>query len=72
MIQALCYLLEVLLTPQNTPPDCPKEWYELYFVFAAVWAFGGSMYEDQVRVYVLTYVYTVTLNAGTYVRMCVQ
>jgi dynein heavy chain len=47
MIQALCYLLEVLLTPQNTPPDCPKEWYELYFVFAAVWAFGGSMYEDQ-------------------------
>ena len=49
MIQALCYLLEVLLTPQNTPPDCPKEWYELYFVFAAVWAFGGSMYEDQVR-----------------------
>lgn len=48
MIQTLCYLLEALLTPANTPPDCPKEWYELYFVFAAVWAFGGSMYEDQV------------------------
>lgn len=50
MIQTLCYLLETLLTPANTPPDCPKEWYELYFVFAAVWAFGGSMYEDQVCV----------------------
>ena len=48
MIQTLCYLLEAMLTPANTPPDCPKEWYELYFVFAAVWAFGGSMYEDQV------------------------
>ena len=48
MIQSLCYLLEVLLTPENTPPDCPKELYELYFVFAAIWAFGGSMFQDQV------------------------
>ncbi|CAH1258196.1 DNAH17 [Branchiostoma lanceolatum] len=47
MVQMLCYLLEVLLTPQNTPPDCPKELYELYFVFAAAWAFGGSMFQDQ-------------------------
>ncbi len=47
MIQMLCYLLEVLLTPQNTPPDCPKDLYELYFVFAAIWAFGGSMFQDQ-------------------------
>ena len=50
MIQTLCYLLEVLLTPENTPLDCPKEWYELYFVFAAVWAFGGAMFQDQVSV----------------------
>ena len=49
MLQMLCYLLEVLLTPENTPPDCPKEHYELYFVFAAVWAFGGAMFQDQVR-----------------------
>ena len=48
MIQTLCYLLEALLTPENTPPDCSKELYELYFVFAAVWAFGGSMFQDQV------------------------
>ena len=49
MVQSLCYLLEVLLTPENTPPDSPKEHYELYFVFASIWAFGGSMFQDQVR-----------------------
>ncbi|CAK8676513.1 unnamed protein product [Clavelina lepadiformis] len=47
MIQMLCYLLEVLLTPENTPPDCPKDLYELYFVFACIWAFGGAMFQDQ-------------------------
>ncbi|XP_068120654.1 dynein axonemal heavy chain 9 isoform X2 [Hyperolius riggenbachi] len=47
MVQMLCYLLECLLTKENTPPDCPKELYELYFVFAAVWAFGGAMFQDQ-------------------------
>ncbi|NWT02283.1 DYH9 protein, partial [Mionectes macconnelli] len=47
MVQMLCYLLECLLTEENTPCDCPKELYELYFVFAAVWAFGGSMFQDQ-------------------------
>ncbi|XP_027763088.1 dynein heavy chain 9, axonemal-like [Empidonax traillii] len=47
MVQTLCYLLECLLTEENTPSDCPKELYELYFVFAAVWAFGGSMFQDQ-------------------------
>lgn len=47
-IQMLCYLLECLLTPENTPPDCPKELYELYFVFACVWAFGGVTFQDQV------------------------
>ena len=48
MIQTLCYLLETLLTLEHTPPDTAKEIYELYFVFAAVWAFGGSMFQDQV------------------------
>jgi len=28
--------------------DCPKEWYEIYFVFACVWAFGAAMFQDQV------------------------
>uniref|UniRef100_A0A665X1X3 Dynein, axonemal, heavy chain 9 n=1 Tax=Echeneis naucrates TaxID=173247 RepID=A0A665X1X3_ECHNA len=48
MVQMLCYLLECLLTPENTPPDSAKELYELYFVFAAIWAFGGAMFQDQV------------------------
>lgn len=52
-VQMLCYLLEVSLTPSNTPPDCPRELYELYFVFACVWAFGGAMFQDQVRAYQL-------------------
>lgn len=41
-------MLECLLTPENTPPDCAKELYELYFVFAAVWAFGGCLFQDQI------------------------
>ena len=49
MVQTLCYLLEALLTPANTPPDTAKEVYELYFVFAAIWAFGGFFFKDQVR-----------------------
>lgn len=48
-VQMLCYLLECLLTAENTPPDCPKELYELYFVFASVWAFGGVTFQDQVK-----------------------
>uniref|UniRef100_A0A668AEI7 Dynein axonemal heavy chain 17 n=1 Tax=Myripristis murdjan TaxID=586833 RepID=A0A668AEI7_9TELE len=47
VVQMLCYLLECLLTPENTPPDCAKELYELYFVFAAIWAFGGALFQDQ-------------------------
>jgi dynein heavy chain len=48
MIQTLCYLLETLLTPDNTPPDTAKDIYELYFVFATIWAFGGFLFKDEV------------------------
>ena len=48
-LQMLCYLLECILTEENTPADCPKELYEIYFVFCCVWAFGGCLYQDQVR-----------------------
>lgn len=48
MVQNLLYFMECLLTPENTPPDSPKELYELYFVFACVWAFGAAMFQDQV------------------------
>ncbi|XP_032178864.1 dynein heavy chain 9, axonemal isoform X1 [Mustela erminea] len=47
MVQMLCHLLECLLTEEDIPADSPKETYELYFVFAAIWAFGGAMVQDQ-------------------------
>ncbi|KYO41015.1 hypothetical protein Y1Q_0014129 [Alligator mississippiensis] len=47
VIQTLLYLLECLLTPASAPPDSPKELYELYFVFACFWSFGGAMFQDQ-------------------------
>ncbi|KAF5277248.1 hypothetical protein FQR65_LT00356 [Abscondita terminalis] len=50
-IQMLCHLLDCLLTPTNTPPECPKEWYELYFVFSCVWAFGSAMFQEQTTDY---------------------
>lgn len=46
--QTILHLLECLLTEKNAPPDSPKELYELYFVFACFWAFGGAMFQDQV------------------------
>ena len=46
-IQMLCCLLECLLISSNTPQDCPKDWHEVYFVFACVWAFGSAMFQDQ-------------------------
>ncbi|CAF2140297.1 unnamed protein product [Rotaria magnacalcarata] len=47
-IHMLCRLLECMLTATNTPPDCPKELYELYFAFACVWAFGSALFQDQI------------------------
>ncbi|XP_066570660.1 dynein axonemal heavy chain 11 [Amia ocellicauda] len=47
MVQTLCSLLDCLLTPKNVPPDSPRELYEIYFVFASIWAFGGAVYQDQ-------------------------
>ncbi|XP_004592923.2 dynein axonemal heavy chain 17 [Ochotona princeps] len=47
IVQTILYLLECLLTERTAPPDSPKELYELYFVFACLWAFGGAMFQDQ-------------------------
>ncbi|XP_006154552.1 dynein heavy chain 11, axonemal [Tupaia chinensis] len=47
LVQTLCVLLECLLTPENVPSDSPKEIYEVYFVFACIWAFGGTLLQDQ-------------------------
>ncbi|XP_025270513.1 dynein beta chain, ciliary [Camponotus floridanus] len=46
-LEMLCHLLDCFLTKDNVPPDCPKEWYELYFAFACIWAFGSAMFRDQ-------------------------
>uniref|UniRef100_A0A6I8NYC7 Dynein axonemal heavy chain 11 n=1 Tax=Ornithorhynchus anatinus TaxID=9258 RepID=A0A6I8NYC7_ORNAN len=51
MVQSLCSLLDCLLTPENVPSDSPREVYELYFVFACVWAFGGALFQDQLSDY---------------------
>ncbi|XP_061694561.1 dynein axonemal heavy chain 11 [Syngnathoides biaculeatus] len=51
LVQTLCSLLDCLLTDNNTPPDSPRELYEIYFVFACVWAFGGPLFHDHLRDY---------------------
>jgi len=49
----LCHLLECLLVPENCPPDCSKELYEQYFVWACIWAMGASLFQDQVNIFFL-------------------
>ncbi|KAM6210848.1 LOW QUALITY PROTEIN: dynein axonemal heavy chain 11 [Sarcoramphus papa] len=49
MVQTLRSLLDCLLTPENVPMDCPRELYEMYFVFACIWAFGGALAQDQLN-----------------------
>ncbi|XP_063306953.1 dynein axonemal heavy chain 11 [Pelobates fuscus] len=51
MVQTLCSLLDCLLIPENVPPDSSRELYELYFVFACIWAFGGALHRDQLTDY---------------------
>nr|XP_036878224.1 dynein heavy chain 11, axonemal [Manis javanica] len=51
LVQTICALLECLLTPENVPSDSPKEVYEVYFVFACIWAFGGTLQQDQLSVH---------------------
>lgn len=48
-VQMLCHLLEAHLTPANIPlnADNLKETFEIYFVFCAIWAFGGALFQDQ-------------------------
>lgn len=48
MLQMTCHLLDCLLTPQNVPNECPKDWYEIYFAFAILWGFGSALFQDQI------------------------
>ena len=45
-IQLLCAFLEALIIPTNIPPDSPREVYEVYFVFACIWAYGSALFHD--------------------------
>eukprot|EP00698_Gefionella_okellyi_P005145 TRINITY_DN1471_c0_g1_i4.p1 TRINITY_DN1471_c0_g1~~TRINITY_DN1471_c0_g1_i4.p1 ORF type:complete len:2448 (+),score=753.76 TRINITY_DN1471_c0_g1_i4:538-7881(+) len=47
MVQTLCNILQGLLVPANIPKEKEGDMllYEQYFVFAAVWAFGGALAE---------------------------
>ncbi|RVE68725.1 hypothetical protein OJAV_G00094270 [Oryzias javanicus] len=47
LIQMLCHLLECLLSLVTTPDNCSQEQHESYFVFAAIWAFGGALSREQ-------------------------
>ncbi|KAK0086060.1 hypothetical protein PV325_003945 [Microctonus aethiopoides] len=54
-VEMLCHLLHCLLKPELTTNDFTKDHYELYFVFAAVWAFGSAMFQDQTIDYRVEY-----------------
>lgn len=47
-LQLTCFLLDSMMTPQNVPHDCPKDWYEIYFVFSVIWGFGSGLFQDQI------------------------
>lgn len=47
LVQMTCNLLDCLLTSDNLPANSPKEWYEIYFIFAVIWGFGSCLHEDQ-------------------------
>jgi len=46
-VELLCHLLDCIITPESVPYDAPKEWYEIYFVFCCIWAYGSATYQDQ-------------------------
>lgn len=52
MIQMTCHLLDYLLSasavPSTTDVGGAKEWQEIYFVFAIIWGFGSTFYQDQI------------------------
>jgi dynein heavy chain len=49
MVQVICRILEGVLNPESCPPNAenPKDIYEAYFQFAAVWAIGGAFGSDK-------------------------
>ena len=50
LIQTLCGLLDALLPQDQKASELNKEEYEIFFHFACIWAFGGPLLQDQVRI----------------------
>ena len=50
IIHTLCSLLDALLPQQQAGSELNKETYEICFHFACIWAFGGPLLQDQVKV----------------------
>lgn len=48
MVQMTCHLLDCLLPVNCIQENAAKEWQEIYFVFAVVWGFGATFYQDQI------------------------
>lgn len=45
LVTALVNTLEALLRPENLGNKADQALFEAYFVFAAIWAFGGALAE---------------------------
>ena len=45
-IQVLCTLLDALLVEENIGKEPSDQTYEIWFVFALVWAFGSALFHD--------------------------
>ncbi|KAI0977659.1 hypothetical protein GJ496_008262 [Pomphorhynchus laevis] len=46
-VHSLCILLNCLLTIDRIPPGSSKEWYQVNFEFAWIWASAGCLIHDQ-------------------------
>jgi dynein heavy chain len=43
LLQTLVNILEGILKPENLSNKAEQGLFEMYFVFAAIWAFGGAL-----------------------------
>jgi dynein heavy chain len=44
-VTTLTAILEGVLRPENLGPRAEQSLFEMFFVFAAIWAFGGALVE---------------------------
>ena len=48
-VDTLCNMIDCLFTSKNIPVDSPKEFYEVYFIYACIWSMGGTIHHNQVK-----------------------